>query len=97
MLLGAAVANAFADFFKRLGHNGVDAVAGGEVRLDLRVAPGGFELGDQVGGTDNVLAQAAQQVDRAAIDQRNCEHAIVRGVLHGKIAMPRQDGFELVE
>ena len=54
------VAHALADFLERSSNNGIDAVARCEVRLDLGVGPGRFELCHQIGGTDNVLAQAPQ-------------------------------------
>ncbi len=97
VFLGAAVAHAFADLFECRRDNGVDAVARREVRLDLLFAPGGFELRHQVRGTDDVLSQAAQQVDGAAVHQRNGEHAVVRRVLHGQVAMLGENRFQLVE
>ena len=97
VLRGAAVANALADLFECRGHNGIDAVAGREVRLDLLLAPGRLELGHQIRGTDDIFAQAAQQVDGAAVHQRDREYAVVRRVLHGQVAIFRQNRFQLVE
>ncbi len=97
MFLGAAVANALANFFERGGHDGIDAVARREVRLDLCLRPGGLELRDEIRGTDDVFSQAPQQVDSAAIHQRNGEDAVVGRVLHGEVAVLCQDGFELIE
>ena len=97
MFFRATVADAPANFFERLGHNGIDTVSRREVRLDLLGAPSGFELRHQIGGTDYVFAQAAQQIDGAAIDQRNGKNDVVGRVLHGEIEIVRQDGLQFVE
>src|ERR1700683_1844117 len=55
--------------------------------FNLLFAPGSFELRYQVGGTDYVLAQATQQLDGSAIDQRNGEDDVVRRILHGDVAV----------
>ena len=77
MFVRAAVAHAPADLLESRGGNGVDAVARGEVSLDLLVGPGRLELRDQIARTDHVLAQSADQIDRAAIHQRNREDRLL--------------------
>jgi hypothetical protein len=69
----SAVAGALPDFLKGRCRDRINRVASGEVRLDLIFAPRSFKLRNQVRGTDNVLAEAAQKFDRAGIDQGNCE------------------------
>ena len=67
--------------------SGVDDVAGFEVSLDLIVAPGGFELGDEVGGADDILAEAADHVGGTGIDHGDGKDDVVGRVLHGHIAI----------
>ena len=97
VLGGAAGADAAADFLEGLGGDGVDGVAGLEVSLDLVVGPSGFELGDEVGGADDVLAQAADHVGGARIDHGNCKYNIVGRVLHGDVAVGGEHLLEAVE
>ena len=87
MLFRAAIAHALADLFKRFGNNRIDAVARRKMRLDLLFAPCRLELCHQVRGTDNVFSQAAQQIDRARIHQRNRKNTVIRGVLHRQVAL----------
>jgi hypothetical protein len=97
MFRGSTVARPLSDFLKGRRHNRIHAVAGGKVRLDLLFAPGGFELCDQIGGTDHVLSQAAQQLNRSAIDQRNREHDVVGRILHGDVAVRCEHRLQAVE
>ena len=97
MFRGSTVAGAPADFLKGCGHDRIHAVAGGKVSLDLFFAPGRFELRDQVGGADHVLPQSAQQLDGAAIDQRDSEDDVVGRILHGDVAVRCEHRLQGVE
>ncbi len=65
----AAVARAPADFLKGRNRNVVDGIPRGEVRLHLLIGKRGFKQCDQVGGTHDVLAKAADDLDRSGINQ----------------------------
>ena len=67
MLFRPAIANALANLLERLTDDRIDAVPRGEVGRDLLLVPGRFELRHQIGGTDDILSQPPQQIDRAAI------------------------------
>ncbi len=65
--------------------------------FDLLVAPGSFELRNQVGGTDHIFPQPAQQLDGPAIDQRNREDDVVGRILHGDVAVGCEHRLQGVE
>src|ERR1039458_2144721 len=94
---GASVAHAAANLLEGLGGERVDHVASFEVGLDLIVAPSGFELGDEVGGADNIFAETADHVGGSGIDHRNGEYDVVGRVLHGHIAIRGQHLLQALE
>src|SRR5262249_23837423 len=49
-----------------------------------------FELAYEVAGADNVLAEAAQQLDRTSVYQTYIWDLVVGGVLHGDVAIGSQ-------
>ena len=75
---GPAIAHAAADFRESRCRDAVDGVARRKMGLDLLVGPGSFELRDQVGGADDVLAQPADQVHGARIHERDRESSCSR-------------------
>ncbi len=95
--MGSAVAHAPADLLESRCGDGVDRIARREVRLDLFFAQGRLKLRHQVAGTDHVLAQSADQIDGAAIYQRNGEDQIIGRILHRDVAMIGEYCFHLVE
>ena len=87
VFVGPAVAHAPADLLESRRGDGVDRIARREMRLDLLLGQGRFKLRHQVAGADHVLAQSADQIDRARVHQRNGEDQIVGRILHRDIAM----------
>ena len=87
VFVGPAVAHPPADLLESRRGDGVNRIARGEVRLDLLLGQGRFKLRHQIAGADHVLAQSADQIDRARIHQRNREDQIIRRILHRDIAM----------
>src|SRR5581483_6524765 len=57
-----------------------DPLGGGEVADELRVAPAGDGVLYQVRRADRLLAQRAQQLDRAGIDARDVGDRVTRRV-----------------
>ena len=65
-----------------LGHNRVNGALRRGVRGLLLLAQRRPELADQVGGADNLLAQAAQELDRPGIHHRHVHDVVIGRVLH---------------
>src|SRR6185312_34838 len=78
VFVGSAVTHSAADFLKSGGGDGVNRIASGKVSFYLFFGQRRFKLRYQIAGADHVLAQSANQIDGASIDQRNCEDQIVR-------------------
>ena len=78
-----AVARALADELEGGGADLVHAAAGFQVGLERLGSPARFEDLDQLGGGDHFHAQAAHQLDRAGVHDRDVGHGAHRGVLHG--------------
>ena len=97
VLIRAAVAYLPADLLEGCRGDRVNGVTSEKVGLDLLFAPSGLKLRHQIGRTDHVLAQAADQFECAAIHQRNVEHQVVRRVLHGDVAVIREHRLYLIE
>ena len=55
---------------------------------DLLGCEHGFKLADEVGGADDVFAEAAEELDRAGIDHGDVHDVVVGRVLHGDGAEP---------
>ena len=72
-----------ADFLEEGRRDLVDAIASLEVRCHLRVGQRRFKARDQVGRADNLLAEAAHQLQHARVDQRDVRNLVVGRVLHG--------------
>src|ERR1700751_2868424 len=83
LLVGAPVAYSPPDFLESGSSDRVNCVPRTKMGCDLLFVPGRLNLRHQIRGADNVLAQAADQVNRAAIDQGDREDQIVMRVLHG--------------
>ena len=49
-----------------------------------------FKLADEVGGADDPLAQAAQELDRPSVHHRHIHDGVIGRVLHGQGARARQ-------
>ncbi len=50
----------------------------------------GFELADEVGGADDLLAQAAEEFDGARVDHGDVHDVVVGRVLHGDVPIARR-------
>jgi hypothetical protein len=61
----ATVANKIGGARKRLAADAIDAFSGFEMRLELRVAPPGFEFLDEVGGTCSRRKEAWAEICEA--------------------------------
>jgi len=66
-------------------------------RGNLLIIHGRLELGDQILRTHDILSQAADQVHRPSVNQRDRKDQIVRRVLHGNIAVRRQQPLHAVK
>ena len=58
------------------------------------LAEDGLKLADQIGGADDLLAQAAQKFDGAGIDHGDVHDGVVGRVLHGEAAGAGEHGLE---
>ena len=94
---GAAVARPPTNLLKCRGGDRIHRVARAEVRFDLLLGPGGFELRHQVGRAEDVFAQAADQFDGAARRPARCEHDVIGRVLHGNVAMAGKHRLHVIE
>ena len=65
----------------------VDGALRGGVAGNLIVGEDGFKLADEIGGGDDLFAQAAQEFDRAGIDHGDVHDVVVRRVLHGDLLL----------
>ncbi len=84
------------DFLEGGGHDLVHRIAGGEVSGDLCVGESGLEAGYEIGGRDDLDAEAADEFEHAAIDERDVHDVIVGRVLHGDAAVRLEDGLQLL-
>ena len=89
------VAGAGADVLPGFGQDAVDFLLRGVVRGDLVVGEDGLELGDEVGGGDDVFAEFADALDGAGIDHGDVHDGVARGVLHGDAGVAGKHGFEV--
>ena len=64
----AAAADGFADALPAGGEDAVEAFLRRIVRGDLVFGEDGFELADEVGGADDLLAHRAQDFDGSRVD-----------------------------
>ena len=71
------------DLLPAFGEEGVDGALRDGVAGDLLVGENGFELADEVGGADDLLAEAAEEFDGAGIDHGDVHDVVVGRVLHG--------------
>ena len=83
-----------ADLAPGLLQNDVDGALGGLVAGDLLLVEDGFELADQVGGADDLLAQAAQELDRAGVHHGDVHDGVVGRVLHGDARVAVEHYFQ---
>jgi hypothetical protein len=77
------------------GEDAVDFLLRGVVGCNLSVGEDGLELGDEVGGGDDVFAELAEALDGAGIDHGDVHDGVARGVLHGDAGVAGEHGFEL--
>jgi hypothetical protein len=77
-----------------LGEDGVDGLLRDAVAGDLLRGQDRFKLADEVGGADDLLAEAAQEFDGAGVDHGDVHDGVVGGVLHGDAARAGEHGFE---
>ena len=77
------------DLLPAFGEDAVDLFLGGVVGGDLGVGEDGFELADEVGGADDLLAQLAEEFDGAGVDHGDVHDGVARGVLHGELGRRR--------
>ena len=61
---------------------------------DLLLGEHGFELADEVGGADDLLADAAQEFDGAGVDHGDVHDGVVGRVLHGDAFGSGEHRFE---
>src|SRR5437588_1682164 len=73
----SAVASASANFLKCRSCNGVDLVACLEMRANLFFCQGCFKICDEITRADDLMSEAANQLDRAGIHQPNVENEII--------------------
>ena len=66
-----------------LGKNVVDGALGYGVRFHLLGGEHSFKLADQIGGADDVFAEAANKLDGARIDHGDVHDVVIGRVLHG--------------
>ncbi len=85
---------AAADLLPALGQNRVDGFLRGGVAGHLLRAQNRFKLADQIGGTHDLLAQAAQEFDCAGIHHGDVHDGVVGGVLHGHAARIVEHGLQ---
>ena len=64
------------------------------MRGHLLLAQNGFKAADQVGRTDNPLAQPAQKFDRSGVHHRDVHDGVIGRVLHGHGARSGQHRFQ---
>ncbi len=82
------------DLLPAFFENFVNGHLGDGVAEDLLLSEHGFELADEVGGADDLFADAAEEFDRAGIDHGNVHDGVVGRVLHGDAFRLGQHGFE---
>ena len=97
MLGGPAVAHLAPNFLEGFRDDAINQITGLKVRLNLCVGQGCFELGNQVGGTDYVLAQTPHHLHRAAIHQRNIKDDVVWRILHGDVTIFAEQRLQILE
>jgi hypothetical protein len=51
-------------------------------------------MADEVGGADDLLAEAAEEFDGAGVDHGDVHDGVARGVLHGDVGGAGEHGFE---
>ena len=83
-----------ADFFPALLKDFVDGHLGDGVADDLLFREDGLELAYEVGGADDLLAEAAQEFNSAGIDHGDVHDVVVGRVLHGDPAEPVEHGLQ---
>ena len=72
----------------------VDGALGDGVAGYLIVGEDGLELGDEIGGGDDLFAEGAQELDGAGIDHGDI-HDVVHGrVLHGDFLLVLEEIFQ---
>ena len=54
----------------------------------------GFKLADQVGGTDDLLAEGAKEFDGSRVDHGDVHDGVARGILHGQAVRAGEHGVE---
>jgi hypothetical protein len=64
------------------------------VRFHLFCGEHGFKLAHQVGGTDDVLAKTANELNGARINHRDVHDVVIGRVLHGDVAEAAEHGFD---
>src|ERR1019366_4928185 len=84
---GAALrrAEAASDLLPSFGEEGVDGLLCDGMGGDLVGGEDGFELADEVGGADDVLAEGAEEIDGTGIDHGDVHDVVVGRVLHGDL------------
>ena len=76
-------AQAAAHLLPAFGEDGVDGHLRDGVAGDLLLVQHRLKLADQVGGADDLLAQAAQELDGSGVDHGDVHDGVVGRVLHG--------------
>jgi len=87
MLVRPPVTHSPPDFLERCGGDGIYRVPRLEMSLDLLFRKSSLEQRYQIARADHIFPEAANQLQRAAVHQRNSENKIIRRILHGDVAM----------
>ena len=90
----ATAADRFADALPTGSEHTVEAFLRSEVRGDLVFGENGFELADEVGGADDLLAERAQDFDRTRVDHGDVHDGVARRILHRDLCGAGEHGFQ---
>ena len=74
--------------------DGVELLLGFVVGGDLGFGEDGFELADEVGGGDDLLAEGAEEFGGSGVDHGDVHDGVARGVLHGDFGGAGEEGLE---
>ncbi len=90
----AACADSAAHLFPAGFEDGVELLLRLVVGGDLGFGEDGFELADEVGGGDDLLAEAAEEFGGSGVDHGDVHDGVARGVLHGDFGGAGEEGLE---
>jgi hypothetical protein len=83
-----------ADFAPAFGEEVVNELLRRRVGGHLFLGEHGFELAYQVGGADDLFAQAAEEVDGAGVDHGDVHDVVIGRELHGQAARAGEHGVQ---